>query len=299
MKFRNLCVYRIRPEAIPNLGTIESALREQPFAPCGATEPQRVGWIPALNDDSTCYVELVGDAMLIRLREQRRLLPASVVREKLEFWVKQAQEHEGRKLGKKEIARLKDELMFTLLPRAFTKTGDTPAVILPVEGLILVGAASLGRAELVLNALLLALGSLPVSRPAFSAPIPAFLTAWLQGERDIPEGFTLGDIAQIADEEGTVGCKGIDLASEEVRKHLDIGREVRKLSLSYGDSLSFTLLPDFRLAGMKLSERLTGELDASYGGDKLENLQAEAALWVMQLRKLVPAMLSACVEVQP
>lgn len=297
MQFRHLCVYRIRPEALPSARTIAVALCEHYFAPCGATEPQRVGWVPALDDDATEYVELVDGAYLVRLREQRRLLPASVVREQLEEQVKQIQDREGRKLGKKEIARLKDELMFTLLPRAFTKTGDTLAVILPDEGLILVGAASLTRAELVLNALRLALGSLPVSRPAFSAPIPAFLTAWMQGERDIPAGFTLGDVAQIADEEGTVGCKGIDLASDEVRKHLELGREVRKLSLSYSDSLSFVLLPDFRLAGMRLSERLSGELDTQYGGDKLANLQAEAALWVLQFRSLVPAMLDACGEV--
>ena len=299
MQFRHLCVYRIRPEAIPNPDAIEGALREQPFAPCGATEPQRVGWVPALDDDATNFVEVVDGTYLVRLREQRRLLPAGVLREQLEEQVKQIQDREGRKLGKKEIARLKDELMFTLLPRAFTKTGDTLAVILPAEGLILVGAASLTRAELVLNALRLALGSLPVSRPAFSAPIPAFLTAWLQGERDFPAGFTLGDAAQIADEEGTVGCKGIDLASDEVRKHLELGREVRKLALSYSDSLSFVLLSDARLAGLRLSERLSGELDAQYSGDQLANLQAEAALWVLQLRRLVPAMLAACGEVEP
>lgn len=299
MQFRHLCVYRIRAEAVPDLGAIESALREHPFAPCGATEPQRVGWVPALDDDATNFVEVVDGAYLVRLREQRRLLPAGVLREQLEEQVKQIQDREGRKLGKKEIARLKDELTFTLLPRAFTKTGDTLAVILPAEGLALVGAASLTRAELVLNALRLALGSLPVSRPAFSAPIPEFLTAWLQGERDFPAGFTLGDAAQIADEEGTVGCKGIDLASDEVRKHLELGREVRKLALSHSDSLSFVLLTDFRLASMRLSGRLNGELDAQYGGDKLANLQAEAALWVLQLRNLVPALLNACGEVAP
>ncbi|MFN4291437.1 MAG: recombination-associated protein RdgC [Permianibacter sp.] len=298
MQFRHLCLYRIRPEALPNLETLEAALREQPFAPCGATEPQRVGWVPALDDESTAYVHSGGEAncWLLRLREQRRLLPAGVIREQLEEQVRQLQDKEGRKLGKKEVARLKDELMFSLLPRAFTKTGDTLALIAPEAGLILVGAGSLTRAELLLNALRLALGSLPVSRPAFSAPIPAFLTAWLQGEREMPHGFTLNDTCEIADEEGVVRCKGIDLASEEVRKHLELGREVRKLGLVFEDSLFFTLLPDARLGNMKLSERLSGELDAQYGDDKFENLDAEFQLWSLTLLRLLPRLLAGIGE---
>lgn len=304
MQFRHLCLYRIRPEALPNLETLEAALREQPFAPCGATEPQRVGWVPALDDESTAYVHSsvqssggsANSSWLLRLREQRRLLPAGVIREQLEEQVRGIQDKEGRKLGKKEVARLKDELMFTLLPRAFTKTNDTLALIAPEAGLILVGAGSLTRAELLLNALRLALGSLPVARPAFSAPIPAFLTAWLQGEREMPHGFMLADACEIADEEGVVRCKGIDLASEEVRKHLELGREVRKLGLQFEDSLAFTLLPDARLGNMKLSERLSGELDAQYGGDKFENLDAEFQLWSLTLLRLLPRLLASIGE---
>ncbi|NQD35414.1 recombination-associated protein RdgC [Permianibacter sp. IMCC34836] len=298
MQFRHLCLYRIRPEALPNLETLEAALREQPFAPCGATEPQRVGWVPALDDESTAYVHSGSGTgtWLVRLREQRRLLPAGVIREQLEDQVRQIQDKEGRKLGKKEIVRLKDELMFTLLPRAFTKTGDTLALIAPEAGLILVGAGSLTKGELLLNALRLALGSLPVARPAFSAPIPAFLTAWLQGEREMPAGFTLEDACEIADEEGTVRCKGIDLVSDEIRKHLELGREVRKLALTFEDSLSFTLLPDARLANMKLSERLSGELDSQFSGDKFENLDAEYQLWSLTLLRLLPRLLSSIGE---
>lgn len=298
MKFSNLCIYRIRPEALPNLETLESALREQPFAPCGATEPQRVGWVPALDDERTGYVHSAGQASgtwLLRLREQRRLLPAGVIREQLEEQVRSIQDKEVRKLGKKEIARLKDELMFTLLPRAFTKTGDTLAVILPADGLILVGAASLSRAELVLNSLRLALGSLPVERPAFNSPVPSNLTDWVS-DRQPPVSFGFGDRVELADDDAVIQCKGIDVGGDESQAGISIGREVRKLSLVFEDSLSFVLLPDFRLAGMRLTERLRGDLDAQYSGDKLANLQAESALWVMQLRTLVPALLAACGE---
>ena len=291
MNFKNVAVYRIRTEALPDLPTIEAALREQPFAPCGATEPHRVGWAPALDDEATAYVHSTSGAMLVRLRIQNRLLPAAVVREQLEQQVREVQDKEGRKLGKKEVARLKDELMFTLLPRAFTKTRDMLAILCPADGLIMVGAASLTDAELLLNALRLALGSLPVRRPAFSAPVPAFFTAWLKAERDLPAGFTVGDIAELVDEGSIAKVAGMEMAGTEIQAHLDAGKEARKLSLSFEDSLQLTVLSDARLAGIRLSERLRGDLDAKYSGDKFDNLAAEFELWQLSLRKLLGALL--------
>ena len=286
--FRSFCLYRIQSDALPEMATIEAALREHPFTPCGNTEPQRVGWVPALDEDASAYVHSSDDVMLVRMREQKRLLPAGVIREHLETQVRELQEKEGRKLGRKEVLRLKDELTFSLLPRAFTKTDETLALLMPKQGHILVGASSLTRAELLLNALRLALGSLPVTRPAFSAPIPAFLTAWLKGERDMPAGFTLGESCEMADEEGVVRCKGIELISTEVKTHLEAGREVRRLQLNFEDSVDMVLLQDARLVQMKMSERLRGELDAQSADDRLANLDAELQLWHLTMTRLLP-----------
>jgi recombination associated protein RdgC len=294
--FRSFCLYRLPAGALPDLPTLEAALREHPFTPCGNTEPQRVGWVAALDDEASACVHSNGGAWLLRLREQRRLLPAGVLREQLEAKVKELQEKEGRKLGRKEILRLKDELTFTLLPRAFTKTDETRALILPESGQLLVGAGSLTRAELLLNALRLALGSLPVNRPAFSAPIPAFLTAWLKSERELPAGFTLGDACEIADEEAVVRCKGLELISPEVRSHLEAGREVRKLQLGFEDSLQFALLHDARFAQLKMDERLRDELDAQASEDRLANLDAEFQLWHLSLARLLPRLYQALGE---
>ena len=291
MNFKNIAVYRIRPEVLPDLTTMEAALREQPFAPCGATEPQRVGWAPALDDEATAYVHSTADTMLVRLRIQNRLLPPGVVNEQLNEQVRQLQDKEGRKLGKKEVARLKDELMFTLLPRAFTKTRDMLAILCPADGLVMVGATSLADAELLLNALRLALGTLPVRRPAFTAPLPAIFTAWLTGDRELPAGITLGDVAELVDEDSIAKVAGMEMTSTEIKAHLEAGKEARKLSLVFEDSLFLTVQGDARLAGIRLSERLQGDLDARYGGDKFENLAAEFELWQLSLRKLLGVLL--------
>lgn len=295
---KNFCIYRVKPETIPSIQTIETALSEHPFAPCGNVEPERVGFVPALADDASSFVCTVGHASLIRLREQRRLLPAGVVREELEKHVSEVQEREGRKLRRKEIARLKDELTFSLLPRAFTQTSEVTIVLLPMDGLILVGTGSYKRAERALNALRLALGSLPVTRPAFAAPIASTLTAWLTDPSIMPEKLAVGESCELADAEGVVRCKGIDLVSSEVLSHLEAGREVRRLQMRHDDDLTFTVTTDARILQVSLSERSLGELYAGHGDDRLANLQAEFFLFHTLALDMLSLLLAAMRETE-
>ncbi len=294
--FRALCLYRINADALPDAETLETALQAAAFEPCGATEPQRVGWVPALADEASLFVQIASGMMLVRLREQRRLLPASVVRDHLEDEVKKREEAEGRPLGRKEKQRMKDDLTLTLLPRAFTKTTDTLCLLAPEQGWVIIGASSYTRAELLLNALRLALGSLPVRKLAFKLPIPSALTAWMSGKASLPALISLGDACELTDQEGVVRCRGLDLSSEEVQSHIGAGREVTKLALNFEDSIDFVLGHDARFTGLKLAERLRQEQDAQSGDDYLANLDAEWQLWGLNLLRLLPRVAEALGE---
>ncbi len=293
---RNVCLYRLPVGSLPAIETVETALREHPFAPCGATEPQRAGWVPALHDDTTAFVHGANGLYLVRLREQKRLLPAGVVNEQLQSEIQKREVAEARKIGRKEQQRMKDELFFSLLPKAFTKTDDLLAIIAPDAGFVLVGTSSLKRAEMLLNALRLALGSLPVQRPAFSAPIESWMTNWLKGLSDMPSQFELGSECEIKDEESVVRCKGLELASDEVRSHLESGRDITKMALRFRDSLDFVLNMDARLTRLQLSERLKGELASQNSEDHLSERDAEFTLMGLTLLQLLPPLLESLGE---
>ncbi len=296
---RNICLYRIPSDALRQASdTLETALQANAFTPCGATEPQRVGWVPALADEASAFVQSANGHHLIRLREQRRVLPANVIRDHLAAEVKTREEAEGRPLGRKEIQRLKDDLTLTLLPRAFTKTTDTYCLLAPASGWVIIGTSSYTRAELLLNALRLALGSLPVRKLAFKLPIPAALTAWVGGKAALPDLISIGDTCELTDQEGVVRCRGLDLSSDEVQAHIEAGREVTKLAFNFEDSIDFVLGHDGRLTGLKLAERLRSEQDAQSGDDYLANLDAEWQLWALNLLRLLPRIAEALGEGQ-
>jgi recombination associated protein RdgC len=289
MNFKNLVVYQCPLTWIPS--QMEALLRDRAFSPCAATEPQRIGWVPALHDSSNAMVHASGNNLLLRLRTQTRLLPADVVRKALAEAVSQREAQEERKLGKKEIKRLKDEVIYTLLPRAFPRDADLCVMLVP--GYILVGTGSAKKAEGVLNVLRAAIGSLPVSLLTFRAAIPDTFTNWFNN--GLPEDFNFGEKIELAGDDCSAKLSGVEMHSDVVSTPQNEGMEVQKLALQYADSLLLTVHKDARLSAIAWQDRLKGEYDAevSEAKDILDSLAAEFEVWSRTFIKLLGGLLPA------
>lgn len=292
--FRNICVYRLDSNSTSALMVfaVSQSIADRRFHPCGQTEPNRCGFVPVIGDD---FAPSVADGYALKLRTQKRILPASVVNDELKKQIEKIEREQSRKVGSKERKRLKDDVYFSLLPKAFTKDSDMLILVLPVQGLILVESSSLKTAETALNAMRLAFVSLPVSRPAFALPIAERLKYdFIAG---IGSSFKPGCDFDFADEESAVKFKGVDVSSKEAGDALD-GRTIKKMSLIYHDSVLFKITDDCRLQGVRMSERMRGELTSQNAEDYLAEQQAELHLWAATLAVMVPELLRDLGEVQ-
>lgn len=102
------------------------------------------------------------------------------MRDALKEKVDEIEAQQMRKVYKKERDQLKDEIVQTLLPRAFIRRSSTFAAIAPSLGLILVDSASAKKAEDLLSTLREALGSLPVRPLSVKVAPTATLTDWVK-----------------------------------------------------------------------------------------------------------------------
>src|SRR5690606_523738 len=172
--------------------------------------------------------------IMICAKKQEKILPAAVVNEQLEEKAIAISEAEARSVGRKERQTLKDEIIFSLLPKAFTKSSLDFAYIAPLENLIVVNAASAKRAEDLLSALREALGSLRTI-PIAPKNIPTqTMTHWLR-DGDLPTDFVLAEECELqGGKDGRViRCKNQDLHAQEVRSHLDSGMFVNKVAITW------------------------------------------------------------------
>ena len=163
MWFRNLLVYRLTQDLQLDADSLEKALGEKPARPCASQELTTYGFTaPFGKGPDAPLVHVSQDFFLISARKEERILPGSVVRDALKEKVDEIEAQQMRKVYKKERDQLKDEIVQTLLPRAFIRRSSTFAAIAPSLGLILVDSASAKKAEDLLSTLREALGSLPV-----------------------------------------------------------------------------------------------------------------------------------------
>ena len=260
MWFRNARPYKLPGRLGIDASELSQRLSRRPFQPCRPSQAVSSGWVAALSDDATDFVHKSGDYWLIRLQREERLLPASVIRSEVNSRIQEIQTGQGRRVQRKERLDIVDEVTQDLMPRAFTKSQYLEALINDREGWVWVNTASAGRAEDLLSLLREGLGNLPVAIPDTQKSPVIVMSQWLLNG-GLPHGMGLGgdvDLEDPQEEGGVVRVRGMYLESDEIRRHIESGKQVVRLALSWHDQIDFVVDRDLSLRRIRFSDELKG-----------------------------------------
>ena len=288
--FKNVIAYRFNKPFAVDSAALESAMGEFKFTPCGSQDISKFGFTNALGKHGNTLVHSAEGYHMVAVTKESKILPAAAVKEAKDAKVDLIEQAEGRKLAKKEKDAIKDEVILEMLPRAFTKQSVTRALIMPELNLILVDSSSYAKAEELLALLRKALGSLPVIPLGYKTPVESTLTEWLKsGSAPLPF-YTMNEAELRCEETGIARFKGQDLREDEVLAHIATGKQVHKLALNYGQSISFIAFSDGSLKRVKFSEEFMAfNDDISYAGE-LAKLDADFILCAKELHSLMGAL---------
>lgn len=295
MWFKNLTVYRFNKPFSTDTDTLEKALSDFTFTPCTSQDISKFGFSNALGKLGQSLVHSAENRHLICATKEEKVLPGAVIKEALEEKVAQIEAAENRKVAKKEKDNLKDEVITTLLPRAFSRRSQIKALILPELELILVDSSSATKAEELLALLRKALGSLPIVPLNFAKPVEQSLTQWLL-DGSAPAPFEIQDEAEFkseTDEGGIVRFKQQALQEDEVLAHIATGKQVHKLALHFEQSVAFLMQSDASIKRIKFSEEFRAGNDDVGNEDPLARLDADYALMCSELIAFMNALSTA------
>ena len=287
MWFKNLSLFRLPESFDLPPEKLATALDAQAFRPCGGLEPFSYGWSPPLGRLAEELVHVANGCILVCTRREERLLPSSVVKEVMDERIDRIETEQGRPVRSKERKRMRDEITFELMPRAFTRSHHTYAYFAPEDGWLVVDAATPKRAEELVVLLGRSLPGIPVE--PFRAEIApgARMTRWLEGET-LPAGFELADECELRDpaEQGAVvRCMRQDLFSDEIRAHLRARKIAQRLALTFEQRLTFVLGADLTLKRLRFDA--VDELDEADQLDEFARFDANFAYMTAELRRLL------------
>ena len=280
MWFKNVRAYRLTTSFDYEPEALGDKLAQRAFTPCAKSQALSLGFVAPLGEESEMLVHAAGGRLLLCLKREEKLLPATVVREQLTEKISAIETEQARKVYRKERLSLKDEIVQDCLPRAFTRSALVYAYIDPRANWIFIDAASAARAEELLNVLRECIGNFPVVLPQVNNAPAASMTAWL-AHRTLPDDFEAGDECELrepGEDGGVVRCRGVDLYSEEVETHLNAGRQVVRLGLSWDERVSLLLAEDLCLRRLKFAEELMKENEDIPEADQAARLDADFAL---------------------
>lgn len=271
MFFRNATFFRFSPLLATailhsiNSGSIgECALKET-----GALEMSSRGFVPPFIDTGS-IAHIQGDLIALTLGGNDRILPASVVNAEVHKRISKIEDLENRRLGGKARRKLKEDVIFEMVPRALLKPFRLDAYLDLKRGIIVINTGSRKAAENFVSELRHALGSFP-AMPLNAEESPRkVMTGWLLDQpHDLPRELWIGDevtLKEADDRGGVVKISRQDIVSDELKEHLTAGKMATDLGLTLGDKLSFVFDESLRVKKLKF-------LDASI--EPLSQLESE------------------------
>lgn len=292
--FKNALVYRIEQWAPPALAEIEGRLQGVPFVECGASQPESAGWVAPRGEKHGALAESVGGQLILKLCTETKAVPGAVVKTQVEEKLAAIEKDTGRRPRGKIVKELKEEVIHSLLPRAFPKRVETLVWVDSKAQLLLVGAASAKKADGVVTRLLELLGGgckLALLQTALS-PATA-MSAWL-ADKEAPAGFSIDrecELKQPDSEKATVRYARHGLDIDEVAEHIKQGKLPTQLALTWAGRVSFVLTEALTLKKIKLLDVVLEGASSATKDDG--GFDADVALTTGELRQLIPDLVAA------
>ena len=271
---------------------MEKWLAPHAFAPGNSVEMQSHGWASPRDNDSLVYS--LNGQMLLTFRAEKKLLPASVVTQVTKARALELEEQQGFKPGRKQMRELKEQVTDELLPRAFSIRRDTRVWIDTKNGWLVIDAGSQAVADEVRGLLVKSIDQLPLGTVRVTQSPVAAMTEWLlSGEG--PAGFTLDQDTELrspTEGNATVRYVGHTLDAEDMRRHIEAGKQCMRLAMTWNDRVSFVLTPSLIIKRIAPLDVLKEASDPTAQNDD-ERFDSDVTLMTAELDRMLCDLLDA------
>jgi recombination associated protein RdgC len=296
MWFKQIQLFQLTESISYTPEKIIEQLEPLAFTSCLPSMPSSAGWVSPFDDEHAPLVHAVNGNILLCLQVEEKILPGTVVRQELNDKIKAIQLRDDRRVRQNEKMSLKDEIVMTLLPRAFTKLIRLYAYIDTKNNWLVLGTTNAGKTEQFMNLFKRSVSehvrSFEVSKPA---PI---VTHWVKNksnpiEFSIEKSCVLQDPSQ---QNRIIRCQQQDLSANSIQTILKEGCEVKQLALCWHDRVNFVLADDFSIRGVQYQEEVIAAANDIDSETKQQQFDADFFIMTETLCGMIKDLLNVFVK---
>ncbi len=275
MWFKQAKIMQITTPITYNAVSLAAQLEPLAFIPCPPNFPSSYGWTSPIEDETT-FVRSLNDCLLICLQLEEKLLPAFVVRQELQERVKHIESRRENKVSQKEKYALKDDIVRSLLPRAFSKLTKVYAYIDIKHQWLVIDNTNTAKVDILLDLLKKSLPDIRL-QPAVVTKPTEILTRWVM-QQGYPSTMLIEKSCVLTDpnrQSRMIRCQEQDLFAKSVQSLMRDNFEVKQLALSWQDRVQFVLAEDFSLRSIKFSDAVIAATDEMEAETKQQQIDAD------------------------
>lgn len=294
---KNVRLYSVAlDEQLKNLFSHETELEEAIAAlrikPMSANDVSTYGFAPVFGRAAPAYTFNHNHNHFLRFVEETKLLPTSIVNQALADEVDNREQEMGRPLKKNEKKALKQAIISKMLSQAFVTRREFLIWVNSRYGFVGVTVTAAKRAENAITYLRKALGGSFPAKPFQPRCVPEDRFTSYIAKNELPEHFKLGydTVLKSNDDTGaTIKVSKEDLTTAEVLSHINAGKVVTELQLSFNDLANFVLSSDLTIKRLALEDQYLEQSLPKTSGDKVADMQSMLLLEGETLTELVHA----------
>lgn len=286
--FKNAIIYQLKDLSWADSKNLTAFLSSAEFKPCAPSEKEKSGFIAPFSEDSQFFFES-NHQLLMRFKKEIKLLPPAVLKLQLDEKIKAVEAESGKKVTKAEKTEIKEQLLLTLLPRAFSRFSYSWIWIDKSSNRLIIDTPSFNHAELILTTLRKSIGSLPIVPFSCESSIEQKMTNWILNPQTLTY-FKLGEEAKLRDSLENIGIIQVKkqlLSSEEIHSFLNQGKLTQQLQLVDEERASFVLHNDLTLKKIQFVPELIESHHEFLTSEKTEKQKADFGLMALVLGKII------------
>jgi recombination associated protein RdgC len=296
MWFKQVQLFQLTPSKRYSLMDICEKLGKLEYEECLPFMPYGAGWVSPIDEEGAPLVQSLNSYMMICLQIEEKILPLIVIRQELVKKIKLIESLENKKVGQKEKYALKDEIVATLLPRAFSKLTKIYAYIDIKNNWLLLGTVNARKTEQFISAFKKTFGD---NINYFQIKkLSAIMTSWLKNQ-DYSSSFSIEKSCVLQDvnyQGRVIRCQQQNLFASSIQALIKDGCEIKQLALNWQDHIDFVLLDDLSLQSIRFKDEIIEQVKEMEAGTKQQQFNAEFLIMTETLDGLLKDLLNSFAE---